>query len=87
MRHNLDLLAEVYLKYKTITIDTLIGAKGRGQRSMAELSPADVCDYACEDADIALRLKPLLELDMKANQVESVFREIEMPLLPVLVDI
>ena len=87
MRHNLDLLAEVYLKYKTITIDTLIGAKGRGQRSMAELSPADVCDYACEDADIALRLKPLLEQDMKANQVESVFREIEMPLLPVLVDI
>lgn len=84
MRHNLDLLAEVYLKYKTISIESLIGAKGKGQRSMADISPADICDYACEDADIALKLKPLLEKELQENRVGDVFRNIEMPLVPVL---
>ena len=87
MRHNLDLLAEIYLKYRTISIETLIGARGRNQRSMADLSPAQICDYACEDADVALRLKPLLEQEMAEHEVTDVFKTIEMPLLPVLVDL
>jgi DNA polymerase-1 len=87
MRHNLDLLAEIYLKYRTISIETLIGARGRNQRSMAELPPAQICDYACEDADVALRLKPILEKEMAEHEVAEVFKTIEMPLLPVLVDL
>ncbi len=84
MRHGMDYMAEIYLKYKTIHIDELIGARGRNQRSMGDLSPQEICDYACEDADITLQLKPLLEAEMQKNDVERVFREIEMPLLPVL---
>ena len=86
MRHGMDYMAEIYLKYKTIHIDELIGARGRNQRSMGDLSPQEICDYACEDADITLQLKPLLEAEMQRNDVERVFREIEMPLLPVLAD-
>ena len=86
MRHNLDLLAEVYLKYKTISIETLIGAKGKGQRSMADIPPKNICDYACEDADIALKLKPILEKELEENGVGAVFRDIEMPLMPVLME-
>lgn len=84
LRHNLDYLAEIYLKYQTISIEELIGAKGRNQKNMADLLPQDVCDYACEDADVALRLKPLLEKEMQENGQEILFRETEMPLMPVL---
>ncbi len=86
MRHNLDLLAEVYLKYKTIVIESLIGPKGKAQRSMADIPAANICDYACEDADIALKLKPLLEKELEENGVGGVFRNIEMPLMPVLME-
>ncbi len=84
LRHNMDYLAEIYLDYKTIHIDELIGAKGRGQKNMADLPPADVCDYACEDADVTLRLMEPLKKEMEANALTSVFEEIEMPLMPVL---
>ena len=84
LRHNMDYLAEIYLDYKTIHIDELIGAKGRGQKNMADLPPADVCDYACEDADVTLRLMEPLKKELEANALTSVFEEIEMPLVPVL---
>ena len=84
MRHGMDYTAEVYLKYKTIHIDELIGARGKGQRSMGDLTPQEICDYACEDADITLQLKPLLEAEMQKYEVERVFRTIEMPIMPVL---
>ena len=84
LRHNLDYLAEIYLKYQTISIEELIGAKGKKQKNMADLAPQEVCDYACEDADVALRLKPLLEKEMQENGQEILFRETEMPLMPVL---
>ena len=84
LRHNLDYLAEIYLHYRTIHIEALIGAKGRGQKSMAELPPAAICDYACEDADVALRLQPLLEKELRETGTEALFRDIEMPLMPVL---
>ena len=62
----------------------VLGAKGRKQKNMADLLPQDVCDYACEDADVAMRLKPLLEKDMQENGQETLFRDTEMPLMPVL---
>lgn len=82
-RHNMDLLAEKYLHYRTIPIEALIGS-GRTQRNMADLAPKDIVDYACEDADVTLRLYPILKEEMKKYEVTSVFTDIEMPLLPVL---
>lgn len=86
LRHNMDYMAETLLNYQTIHIDQLIGAKGRGQRSMRDLAPTQVYEYACEDADITLRLKNILEPRLKEAGVESLFRDIEMPLMPVLAE-
>ncbi len=85
LRHSMDYMAEVYLNYRTIHIEELIGSKGKSQRSMADLTPAEIYKYACEDADITLRLKQILEKEMEKYEVTRVFTEIEMPLLPVLV--
>lgn len=82
-RHNMDLLAENYLHYRTIPIEALIGS-GRTQRNMADLKPKEIVDYACEDADVTLRLYPILKQEMEKYEVTSVFTNIEMPLLPVL---
>lgn len=84
LRHNMDYLAEIYLNYQTIHIEELIGPKGRKQKNMGDLSPAAICDYACEDAHITLQLKKPLEEEMEKNGVRRVFDEIEMPLMPVL---
>lgn len=84
LRHNMDYLAEIYLGYKTIHIDELIGPRGRNQKNMADLPPEAVCDYACEDADVTLRLMQPLADEMEKYGVGRVFREIEMPLMPVL---
>lgn len=84
LRHNMDYLAEIYLNYKTIHIEELIGPKGRGQKNMGDLEPKDIYKYACEDADVTLRLmKPLAE-ELRKNGLEEVFQNIEMPLMPVL---
>ncbi len=82
--HNMDYLAQVYLNYKTIHIDELIGPKGKSQKSMRDLSPKDVYEYAAEDADITLRLKNVFEPLLKKNEVEDLFYKIEMPLISVL---
>lgn len=82
-RHNMDLLAEKYLHYRTIPIEALIGS-GRTQRNMADLETKEIVDYACEDADVTLRLYPILKEEMEKYEVTSVFTHIEMPLLPVL---
>lgn len=84
LRHNMDYLAEVYLKYKTIHIEELIGEKGKGQKSMADLEPGQIYEYACEDADITLQLKNILEEELKKNGAYELFRDIEMPLIPAL---
>ena len=84
LRHNMDYLAEVYLGYRTIHIEELIGPKGKAQKNMADLPPADVYAYACEDADVTLRLMAQLEAEMERGGVTAVFRDIEMPLMPVL---
>ena len=86
LRHNMDFLAEVYLNYQTVHIDELIGPRGKSQRSMRDLSPTDVYEYACEDADITLQLKNKLEQELKKYDCEKLFYEIEMPLMPVLAE-
>ena len=83
MRHGMDYLAEAYLHYQTIHIEELIG-KGKGQLSMADLAPAAICDYACEDADVTLRLYHLFAPQLVEEGCDQLFREIEMPLMPVL---
>ena len=85
LRHNMDYLAEIYLHYQTIHIDELIGAKGKNQKNMRDLPPEDVYRYACEDADVTLKLKNVLEKELKEHAAEHLFYEIEMPLVPVLV--
>lgn len=87
LRHNMDYMAEIYLHYRTIHIDELIGPKGKNQKSMRDLAPADVYEYAAEDADITLRLKNVLEPELKKFGAERLFHEIEMPLMPVLAEI
>ena len=82
-RHNMDHLAETYLHYRTIHFEELIGT-GRQQKNMRDLAPSEICDYACEDADVTLRLYPILREKMAECDVTDVFSKIEMPLLPVL---
>ena len=85
-KHNMDILAETLLGYQTIHIDELIGSKGKLQKNMRDLSPADICDYAAEDADVTLRLYNVLKPRLKEADVEDLFYNIEMPLVPVLAE-
>ena len=84
LHHNMDYLAEIYLGYKTIHIEELIGEKGKGQRNMADLNPQAVYEYACEDADITLQLKTILEKELEKDGTTPLFRDVEMPLVNVL---
>ena len=84
LHHNMDYLAEIYLNYKTVHIEELIGEKGKNQRNMAELSPSQVYEYACEDADITLQLKSILEKELEKDGTVPLFRDVEMPLVKVL---
>ena len=84
LHHGMDYLAEIYLHYETIKIEELIGPKGKNQKNMRDLDPANIYRYACEDADVTLKLKNVLEKELKQNDAESLFRDIEMPLVPVL---
>ncbi len=84
LRHGMDYLAEIYLHYRTIPIEDLIGPKGKGQRNMRDLSPEQVYTYACEDADVTLKLKNVLEKELQTYGAEKLFYDIEMPLVPVL---
>ena len=85
LRHNLDYLAEIYLQYQTIHIDELIGNRGKDQKNMRDLPTQQIYEYACEDADVALKLKNILAKELKEQGLEKLFYEIEMPLVPVLV--
>ena len=86
LRHNMDYMAETYLKYRTIHIDELIGAKGKNQLSMRHLRPDQVKDYACEDADITLKLKGILGKAIEKQELGKLLYEIELPLIYVLAD-
>ncbi len=83
-KHSMDVLAEYYLKYKPVPIETLIGKKGKNQKSMRDIPQKDIVDYACEDADITWQLKELFEPEIQKDHLKKLFYEIEMPLAHVL---
>ena len=85
LRHNMDFLAETYLRYRPVPIESLIGKKGKNQRSLRTVIPALLKDYACEDADVTLQLKEVFEPMLKETGTMDLFARIEMPLVPVLV--
>ena len=84
LHHGMDYLAEVLLQYRTIPIEQLIGPKGKNQKNMRDLTPEEVYNYACEDADVTLRLKNVLEKQLREQGAYELFRDVEMPLVPVL---
>ncbi len=86
MRHNMDYLAETYLKYKPVAIESLIGEKGKGQKSMRTVDLDKLTEYAVEDADITYQLKQLFYVRLRKEDLYKLAREIEMPLVPVLSD-
>ena len=83
-KQSMDYLSELYLKYKPVSIESLIGKKGKNQKSMADLDPQDISDYACEDADITWQLKELFEPEIQKDHLKSLFYTLEMPLVSVL---
>ena len=84
MRHNMDVLAETYLHYSPVSITELIGPKGKKQKTMADIPPAEVKDYACEDADVTLQLKHVFEPMLQDLGLLGLLNEVENPLVPVL---
>lgn len=85
-KQSMDFLSEFYLKYKPISIETLIGKKGKGQGNMRDLKPEEVSDYACEDADITFQLKQIFEPEIQKEHLKELFYNLEMPLVHVLKD-
>ncbi len=84
LRHNMDYLAETYLHYSPVSIEALIGKKGKNQGSMRDVPLDQLTEYAAEDADITLQLKLHFEPLLRKQQSEKLFRNTEMPLMPVL---
>jgi DNA polymerase I len=85
-RHGMDLLANKYLNYKPVSITELIGKRGKDQISMADLTPEQIKDYACEDADVTLKLKNILHPIVIENNADKLLKEVELPLIYVLAD-
>ncbi len=85
-KHGMDYLSELYLGYKPISIEALIGKKGKNQGSMADLQAEEITNYACEDADITYQLKELFEPEIQKSHLKSLFYDLEMPLVLVLKD-
>ena len=86
MRHNMDALAESYLRYKPVSITELIGKKGKNQQSMRSVELEKQKEYAVEDADVTLQLKEIFEQKLKESNAFNLFREVETPLVSVLSD-
>ncbi len=84
MRHNMDYLSEVYLSYKPVSIESLIGPKGKNQKSLKDIPMEQLLDYACEDADITWQLANIFKEKLKEANLEEIFNTMEMPLVPVL---
>lgn len=85
-KHGMDVLSAQYLGYQPISIETLIGKKGKDQGSMADLSPTEISDYAAEDADITLQLKEKFAPELEKKEVRKLFDEVEVPLITVLAE-
>lgn len=87
MRHNMDVLSQTYLNYSPVSIETLIGKKGKEQGSMREVAIEKIKDYAAEDADVTIQLKEVFAPKLKENELEKLFSEVEVPLIKVLANI
>jgi DNA polymerase-1 len=87
LRHGMDYLAEIYLHYRTIHFEDIVGSKGKNQIDIRFVDQNILCDYACEDADITFQLKQILEKEIVENELENLFYNIEMPLMKVLATI
>ncbi len=83
-KQSMDFLSEYYLKYQPVSIETLIGKKGKNQGSMRDIPVNEVCNYACEDADITFQLKKIIEPQIQKDHLKELFYQLEMPLVPVL---
>lgn len=86
MRHNMDILSETYLKYSPKSIETLIGKKGKNQKSMRDVALEEIKEYAAEDADITFQLKELFAVELDKTETKKLFEDIEIPLVKVLAD-
>ncbi|HEU4719700.1 MAG TPA: DNA polymerase I, partial [Bacteroidia bacterium] len=86
MRHNMDLLSETYLGYSPVSIETLIGKRGKNQLTMRDVPLEKISEYAAEDADVTWQLQDVFEPQLKEAGAEKLFRDIEIPLVPVLAD-
>lgn len=84
MRHNMDLLAQTYLDYTPVSIEKLIGKKGKVQGNMRQVPLEQIKEYAAEDADITLQLRKVFEPILQETSTQKVFNDVEMPLIPVL---
>jgi DNA polymerase-1 len=84
MKHGMDVLSEVYLNYKPVSIESLLGKKGKSQKTMADIDPAEITDYAAEDADVTLQLKQEFEKEIEKDHLKSLFDDVEVPLIKVL---
>ena len=87
LRHNMDYLAETYLKYQPVSITTLIGKKGKNQLSMRQVPVEKVVEYAGEDADITLQLGHYFRPKLKEEGLDKLYKDMEEPLMKVLVDL
>jgi DNA polymerase-1 len=85
-KHNLEVLANQYLKYRMIPIETLIGSKGKNQKSMADVPVEEITIYAAEDADITFQLYEPLRREIEAKELTTVFHKVDLPLIPVLAE-
>jgi DNA polymerase-1 len=83
-KQSMDFLSEYYLKYQPVSIETLLGKKGKNQGSMRDIPVNEVCNYACEDADITFQLKKIIEPQIQKDHLKELFYQLEMPLVPVL---
>ena len=87
LRHNMDYLAETYLKYQPVSITTLIGKKGKKQLTMRQVEVEKVKEYAAEDADITLQLNTYFKPKLEEAALSKLYYEIEEPLVKVLIDL
>jgi DNA polymerase-1 len=85
-RHGMDVLANNYLSYKPISIETLIGKKGKNQKSMLDVPAELIKDYAAEDADVTFQLYQIFEASIRVEKLEALFYDIEIPLTIVLME-
>jgi DNA polymerase I len=87
LRHNMNYLSETYLKYQPVSIESILGKKGKKQKNMRDIAPSDVVDYAAEDADVTLQLKEYLAPKLEEEGFQKLYDEIEAPLVRALVNI